>query len=154
MDEEFKMCIALLYGDELPIVKRDDDPISPDLASDYGKILAARKLGESFESIVSEAALCRCALTNDEDDRVRVECLQQLLNKRSHLLDAVLFGLLLDQDEQMRLAAIEGLTLNQSTNLKRAASIVATDESERVRELMAKICSGQPISLYFLDAPL
>lgn len=153
MDEELKMCIALLYGDELPIAKQVDDPIPPELACDYGKILAARKLGVSLESIVAEAALCRCALTNDEDDRVRVECLQQLLNNRSHLLDAVLFGLLFDRDEEMRLAAIEGLALNRSANLKRAASVVTNDESERVRELMSKICSGQTISLYFLDVP-
>jgi HEAT repeat protein len=151
MDEEIQMCFSLLRGDELPIVKPVDDPISPQLASDYGKILTARKLGAALKSIITEAALCRCALTNDEDDRVRVECLQQLLNHRSHLLDAVLLGLLFDPDEEMRLAAIEGLALTRSANLKHAASIVANDKSERVRESMANISSGHPISLYFLD---
>jgi hypothetical protein len=153
MQKEIQLCTHLLNGDDKQTPSYVDNPISPELANDYGKFFAARKLGESLETIVGEAALCRCALTSAEDDRVRVECIQQLLNNKSSLVEGTLFALLLDCDEDMQSAALEGLILAKSSHLDLAASIISGNESARINELMSMSLAGEPVDLYHLDVP-
>ncbi|WP_442483774.1 hypothetical protein [Aeoliella sp. SH292] len=152
MREELSLCLRLLHGDEL-LTSRSDGIIPIDLADGYGKVLAARELGKSLNSAAGQAALCRSAFAANEDDRVRIECVQQLLNNHSPLLETVLFGLLFDDDELMRLTAIEGLALSRSHEIAIAAAIVARDESIRVRELMERVLNGDAIDLFHLDPP-
>lgn len=153
MSEELQFCRTLLCEEEGLYPVYANASLSPELAGDYGRIIAAQNLGKSLQTIAGEAVLCRIALTTDEDDRVRKECVQQLLNNESQFLEVVLFGLLFDDDEEMRLAAIEGLVLMKSGNIQLAASIVANDKSRKVRKLIEVATTGMSIDLYHLDPP-
>jgi hypothetical protein len=151
--DEFRLCIELLRGCSGNLLRYGDDPIPPEVADTYARHIAARELGSLPKSIVIEAAWCRSALTASEDDRVRVECIQQLLNSRSTLLEAVLFGLLFDADHEIRIASIEGLHLMRSANLELAARLLSYDQNVAVRDLANRAAAGDDIDLYHLDLP-
>ena len=153
MKQTIQLCLDLLFGSSPEVARYQDDPISPELASDYGKLIAAKKLGECPRSIIVDSAFCRSALSSTEDDRVRIESLQQLLNSGSDLLEGVLFALLFDADEEMRRAAVEGITLSRRENLPLALEVLGHDESDAICMLAKHAITGQPIELYWLDSP-
>lgn len=151
--QTIQLCHDLLFGSSTEVARYQDDPISPELSSDYGKLIAARKLGKLPRSIIVDSAFCRAALSSTEDDRVRLESLQQLLNSGSALLDGVLFALLFDTDEEMRRAAVEGIALSRRESLPLALEVLGNDDSDAICMLAKQALTGQPIELYWLDSP-
>lgn len=150
---EIELCYELIRGSQEVPNHYTDDPIPASLSIDYGKRIAAEELGALPRSIVIDAALCRAALTSNEDDRVRTEAVQQLLNSRSHLLEGVLFALLFDDDPEMRKAAVEGLVLARSDNLTLALAVLSDDKADPVYTLAARAANGEDIEVYQLDHP-
>jgi hypothetical protein len=104
--------LLLKYGRELLTSHVSDlpfyaeDPIPIEVATTYARLLAAQTIGQEFSgNPFAEAILIRSTLASDDDDRVRVEALQQLLDTSSTHAESVMLALLLDSDEELRLAA-------------------------------------------------
>ena len=119
----------------------------------YARIAAAKDLGKEMPNSFAAAALARVALAQDEDDRVRVECVQQLLNSNFTGLELVLLALLFDEDDLMIVTAIEGLVLTHSPLLATVSSLLANSTSKSVRETAMRDLPNGDILLYHLDPP-
>lgn len=150
-----QLCTELIGGCSEESLNDSSPPMPPYLLDVYFRINSAKELAKHPDSIMATAALVRSALTTNEDDRIRIESVQQLLNTGSPFVEIVLFGLLFDKDEVMRQTAVEGLVLFRSKNLELALSVVSDDELKDVPDTVKKALAGDydSIKLYRLDPP-
>jgi HEAT repeat protein len=146
-----KYCRELALGIvDLPFYA--NPPIPHDLAVVYARRIAAQEIAKHFPNDpVGEAVLVRAALASEDDDRVRVEALQQLIVIGSSHAQSVMLALLFDQDEELRIAALEGLAIVKSPLLDRAAMLLVDDCSDDVSTLAQQIMNSEEIPLYKLD---
>ena len=119
----------------------------------YSKIEAAEILGSVVDNPFACASLIRGSISQSEDDRVRVACVQQLLNGRVQGVEYVLLSLLFDEDEEMVKTGIEGLILINSDILKRYSHIFESSPHSLVRVSVAKFLKGEDTPIYKLDLP-
>ncbi|QDT80800.1 hypothetical protein Mal35_42750 [Gimesia maris] len=150
-----RLCTELLWGCSEESLNDSSAPMPPYLLDVYSRINTAKELANHPMSIMVEAALLRSALTANEDDRIRIESVQQLLNIGSPFAEVVLFGLLFDEDEELRQTAVEGLVLIQSKNMELALSIISDDEFTEIPDTVRKALAGNhdSIKIYNLDPP-
>lgn len=150
-----QLCRELLWGCSEELLQDNSPPMPPDLLDVYYRINSAKELAKHPRSIITEAAFLRSALSANEDDRIRIESVQQLINAGSPFIEAALFGLLFDEDEEMRLTAAEGLALMRSMNLELALEIISEDEFREIPDLLRKALEGNydSIKLLHLDPP-
>lgn len=147
------LCRRLVHGEFDDLPQYAEDPVPAELSLDYAKQLLVKELAASLPSVVIEAAFLKVALTISESDQLRFDCVQQLLNSGSEMAESALFGLLLDSDEEMRIAGLEGLVLLQTGRMFAALELLSNDDSTTVRQLVKRIGAGESIPLYHLDPP-
>ena len=147
------LCRRLVRGgfDDLPQPR--DCPVPAEQVLDYAKQLLVKDLAAKLPSVVIEAAFSRIALTASESDNLRFDCIQELLNSGSAMAEPVLFGLLLDDDEEMRIAGLEGLVLLSTNRISIALELLSRDDSKTVRQLVKQIEHGDSIPLIHIDPP-
>ena len=149
-----KLCREVITGvvDNMPC--DPDVPVPSDLVATYYRRDAAEDIGKNFcGHLFGEAALLRGALTGNDDDRVRIECLQHLVNNESTFAEIAFLALLLDDDPLLRLAALEGLVIIKSPHRDEAARLLKNDSDEDTATTAGTILAGRTIRLCELDAP-
>lgn len=150
---ELDVCLELLGKTKVTPPDIPNPPIPEYLFDDYVRMLAADEVAKFPMSPLIEAVVCRAALTENEDDRVRTECVQRLMDSQCKSLETVLLGLLFDKYSDLRRTGLEGLFLIRSESLELAIDILDKDDSPRIKKLVHQIKNGQEIELYHLDAP-
>ncbi|WP_417388348.1 HEAT repeat domain-containing protein [Gimesia sp.] len=154
-DQVIQLCKELLRGCSEESLDNNSSPMPSYLLDIYFRVNFAKELANHPMSIMISATLLRSALTANEDDRIRIESVQQLLNTDSPFVELVLFGLLFDEDELMRETAVEGLAVIRSQNLELALSIISDDEFTEIPDTLRKALAGEydSIKLYHIDPP-
>ena len=136
------LAAALLHGTRLPGEPAGPPPWPVYLDNTYRRQTAAQVLGERAGNSVDCLGPLLYVAAHDEDEEVRLECLEQVFASSWVGLEAFLVAMTFDAMDSVRQLALEGLALREFPSLHTVAARLAKDPDPDIRGQAAGMITG------------
>lgn len=136
------LAAALLHGTRLPGEPDGPPPWPVYLDHTYRRQTAAQVLGERAGHSADCLGPLLYVAAHDEDEDVRLRCLEQVFASGWVGLDAFLVAMTFDAMDSVRQLALEGLALREFPSLHAVATRLLNDPDSGIREQAAGMLTG------------